>query len=103
MGFSHAFDGSVVGDAGIVDEDVDVSEFLECVGNKVEGALFVGDVNRVSFSFDPEGSELLFDGFHLRAAGSTTEGDVASFLSKADGDGTPDAASCASDDCYFVF
>ena len=94
----HALDGGVVGDAGVVDEDVDLAKIGQHLLDEVLCLLVVGHVAGIAFRRDAEGEEFLFDGNHFLVMCAAAEGHVAAFLGKAKCDGVADAAGGTGDD-----
>ena len=78
----HALDGRVIGDAGVVDQDVYMAEIVEDVFDKLGGLLHVGDVGDVASCLAAELVEGVFCvGDKVGVAGA--EGDVAAFAGEA--------------------
>ena len=93
----HAFDGAVVGDACVVDEDVDLAEVGEDLLDEGLGGVVVGHVGGVAFGFHAEGGELLLHGDHLLVACASAESHVAALFGEPHGYGVADAA-CGTGD-----
>ena len=103
LGFGHAFDGGVVGDAGVVDEDVQVAEVFQHLGHKLLAVVQMGDVDGISFGLDAEVGQFFFDGNHVFVAAAPAKSDVTALLGETEGNGATDAACGTGYNGYFVF
>ena len=90
-------DGAVVGDACVVDEDVDLAEVGEDVLHKCLSLFILCHVGGVAFGFHAEGGELLLHGDHLLVACASAESHVAALFGEPHGYGVADAA-CGTGD-----
>ena len=98
--FGHAKHEAVLGDAGIVDEDVDGAEvFLHLLH---QGFRFreVGGVRSVALTFNTEGFDLSLCLFVDSEIG---ECDVSAFGGVTEGDGLANASCCTCDECSLSF
>ena len=95
---AHPEDEAVLGDAGVIDQDVDVSEFLEDLLDDGVRLVEVGGVRSVTLDFVPEGGDFS-DGFLGGLVDDEVgEGDVGAFGGEFQCDGLADAARGAGDE-----
>ena len=99
----HALDGGVIGDAGVVDQDVHRSEVGEHFLDEVLRLLVVGHVGGVAFGFHAQGLQLCLYGDHLVVACAAAESHVAALLGEPYSNGVTDATGGTGHDCGLIF
>ncbi len=93
-------EGFDLGDAGVVDHDVEAAEFFFGVIDGGENLIAFGDVGFENGGFPAEVFHLIGDGFHVFVL-EVGDGDVGSFFGEAEGDGAADSLSGSGDECDF--
>lgn len=100
----HILQQADVGDAGIVDEDVDTVKALCNVGKEVFYILIIGDIADACENIDGVfGFKLSLKLKQLLLGFRTGDDDVAACAGKGGGDGTADSTGGAGDQSGFSF
>ena len=99
----HAEHQAVLGDSGVVDQNVDVAEVVLDFLDYLLGGREVGGVRRVTLAFHALGRDFLFGFLAVLVDDEVGESDVATFGSEFQSDFLADAAGGARDDGYFSF
>jgi hypothetical protein len=94
----HAHDQVIAGDAGIVDEDVDLAERLEGGGDGLHARFRIGHVGRDVDGLPTESLDLGHGGFGDFLASHVHEGDVATLSRELQADCLAYAAGSARDE-----
>ena len=98
----HTFDSTVVGDAGIVNQDVYFAKVGQYLFHEVLGSLIVGDIGNVPFGLDTQSEELFFDGNHGIVTAPATESHIGAFTSKSYSNSVTDATGGTGHDCGLI-
>ncbi|MEY9737893.1 hypothetical protein ABH985_005682 [Bradyrhizobium ottawaense] len=91
-------DATASGNAGIVDEDVEMAEFLGDVVDELRDVLGGSLVRPESAGPDALGLQLGDDGFRLVRRGHVADGDIRALVCESAGRGRADAARTAGDE-----
>jgi hypothetical protein len=91
-------DRTARGDAGIVDENVEMAEFLGDVADELRDVLGRGLVGLEGTGLDAPGLQLSDDGLSLVGRGDIADGDIRAFIGECAGGGRADAARAAGDE-----
>ena len=103
LGLAHPHHEAVLGDAGVVDEDVDAAEVLEDLLDDGVRLVEVGRVGGVTLDLMPESGDL-GDGLLGRFVDDKIgEGDVRAFFCEFECDGLSDASCSAGDQGHLSF
>ena len=98
--FGHAEHQSVLGDAGIVDQNVNTSELLLHGLDHVFGLCKICSIRSIAFGLHSFGGNFLLCFFVYCEVG---ECNVGTFLSKSQRDSLSDTACSTSDECCLTF
>ena len=98
--FAHAQHQSVLGDAGVVDEDVDASEVFFHLLDHLFRLGEVGSIAGVALGLD---AKRFYLSLCLFVDGEVGECDVSPFLGESQRDSFSDTACCTRDECGFSF
>ena len=95
--------GAVLGDAGVVDENVDATEVLDNLCHNFLGLVEVGGVGGIALALHAEGGDFGLGGLAVFVYYEVGECDIGTLLREAQSDGATDAACGAGDEGGFSF
>ena len=101
LGFCHSHHQAVLGDTGVIDQDIDVAELLLNLGHHGLRFLEVGGVGGIGLHLVAESGNLCHRLLGRFVDDQVCEGDIRPFSGKFKGNGFADSACGARDERYF--
>ena len=103
LGFAHAHHQAVLGDAGVVHENIDAAEILDDLFDDLVRLFEIRRVRRIALGLDAQRRDLGFGGFAVVVDHEVGERHVGALLGEFECDGLADTAGRARDDSPFTF
>ena len=99
----HTLEGCVLGDARVVDKDIDAAEVFDDFVDNLVRLLEVGSIGGVSLSLNAQCLQFFFRFQNDIVQSDIGEGNLAAFLGKTHGNGFSNTTSGSRDQSHFIF